>query len=148
MAEEKKQTPAEAGKTEETQPSLLDQILEETRIRPSDEGYDAARRGVQAFLAELLTPEREGVKIQVGVVNEMIAEIDRKLSAQVDAILHHPEFQQLESAWTGLKFVVDRTNFRENCKIELLNVSQKDLLQDFEDSPEVTKSGLYKHAYT
>ncbi len=148
MAEEKKQTPAETAKTEATQPSLLDEILEETRIRPSDEGYDTARRGVQAFLAELLTPEREGVKIQVGVVNEMIAEIDRKLSAQVDAILHNPDFQNLESAWTGLKFVVDRTNFRENCRIELLNVSRDDLLQDFEDSPEVAKSGLYKHVYT
>ena len=149
MAEQQEKTPAGEVKTEaEQQPSLLDQILEETRIRPSDEGYETARRGVQAFLRELLTPEREGVKVQVGVVNEMIAEIDRKLSAQVDAILHHADFQKLESAWTSLKFLVDRTNFRENIKIELLSVSKDALLQDFEDSPEVPKSGLYKHIYT
>jgi type VI secretion system protein ImpC len=149
MAEKKEKIPAGEVKTEaEQQPSLLDQILEETRIRPSDEGYETARRGVQAFLSELLTPEREGVKVQVGVVNEMIAEIDRKLSAQVDAIMHHADFQKLESAWTSLKFLVDRTNFRENIKIELLSVSKDALLQDFEDSPEVPKSGLYKHIYT
>ena len=149
MAEQKEKIPAGVVKTEaEQQPSLLDQILEETRIRPSDEGYETARRGVQAFLSELLTPEREGVKVQVGVVNEMIAEIDRKLSAQVDAIMHHADFQKLESAWTSLKFLVDRTNFRENIKIELLSVSKDALLQDFEDSPEVPKSGLYKHIYT
>jgi len=149
MAEQQEKKPAGEVKTDAAQqPSLLDQILEETRIRPSDEGYETARRGVQAFLSELLAPEREGVKVQVGVVNEMIAEIDRKMSAQVDAILHHADFQKLESAWSSLKFLVDRTNFRENTKIELLSVSKDALLQDFEDSPEVFKSGLYKHIYT
>ena len=128
--------------------SLLDQILEETKIKPSDEGYDTARRGVQAFLAELLAPERKGAKVQIGLVNEMITEIDRKLSEQVDAILHHGDFQKLESAWTGLKFLVDKTNFRENIKLELLNVSKDSLLQDFEDSPEITKSGVYRHVYS
>ncbi len=146
MAEERERS-AQALEAEAGQPSLLEQILEETRIKPSDEGYETAKRGVQAFLAELLAPARAGAKVQVGLVNEMIAEIDRKLSAQVDAIIHHDQFQKLESAWTGLKFLVDKTNFRENVKLELLNVSKDSLLQDFEDSPEVTKSGLYKHVY-
>jgi len=148
MVEVKEQATAQELKGEEAQLSLLDQILAETRLKPTDEGYDTARRGVQAFIAELLTPEREGAKVQVGLVNEMIAEIDRKLSTQVDAILHHDDFQKLESAWTGLKFVIDRTNFRENIKLEMLNVSKEALLQDFEDSPEVAKSGLYKHVYS
>src|SRR5690606_26203966 len=73
-----------------------------------------------------------------------VAEIDRKLSAQVDEILHHEQFQKLEAAWRGLKLVVDRTDFRENIKIELLNASKEDLLADFEDSPELVQSGLYK----
>ena len=147
MAEEKERRSAQELGPDAAQPSLLEQILEETRIKPSDEGYETARRGVQAFLAELLAPARAGAKVQVGLVNEMIAEIDRKLGAQVDAILHHGDFQRLESGWTGLKFLVDKTNFRENVKLELLNVSKDALLQDFEDSPEVTKSGLYKHVY-
>jgi type VI secretion system protein ImpC len=67
---------------------------------------------------------------------------------QVDDIMHHADFQKLESAWRGLRFVVDRTNFRENIKLELLSVSKDQLLEDFEDAPEVVKSGLYKHAYT
>ena len=78
----------------------------------------------------------------------MIAEIDQKLSRSSTQILHNEEFQKLESAWRGLKFVVDRTDFRQNIKIEMLNVSKDDLLTDFEDSPEVVKSGLYKHVYT
>ncbi len=55
---------------------------------------------------------------------------------------------KLEYAWRGLKFVIDRTNFRENIKIELLNVSKENLLDDFEDAPEVVKSGLYKQIST
>jgi type VI secretion system protein ImpC len=43
---------------------------------------------------------------------------------------------------------VDKTDFRENIRLELLNVSKEDLLEDFEDAPEVTKSGLYKTVYT
>ncbi|MBW1903298.1 MAG: type VI secretion system contractile sheath large subunit, partial [Deltaproteobacteria bacterium] len=73
---------------------------------------------------------------------------DKKLSLQLDAILHHPEVQKLESAWRSLKFLVDRTDFRENIKLEIVNVSKDDLLEDFEDSPEVVKSGLYKTLYT
>src|SRR5712691_10369660 len=78
----------------------------------------------------------------------MIAEIDEKLGAQMDEILHHETFQQTESAWRGLKLLVDRTNFRENVKLELLNVSKQDLLADFEDAPEINKSGLYKLVYS
>ena len=78
----------------------------------------------------------------------MIAEIDKKLSRQVDEVLHHPQVQKLESAWRGLKLTIDRTDFRENVRIDLLNVSKADLLADFEDSPEIVKSGLYKLVYT
>src|SRR5213079_2470996 len=56
--------------------------------------------------------------------------------------------QKLESAWRGLKLMVDRTDFRENTKINIVNVSKDDLLTDFEDSPEIVKSGLYKTVYT
>lgn len=146
MAEEKEKK-AEGANVEE-QASLLEEILYETKLKPSEEGYSIARRGVEAFITELLSPDRKEARVHQAVVNEMIAEIDRKLSGQVDAILHHPQFQKLESAWRGLKFVVDRTNFRENNKIELLNVSKEDLLSDFEDAPDVTKSGLYKLVYT
>src|SRR5690606_39263881 len=40
------------------------------------------------------------------------------------------------------------TDFRENIKLEILNVSKEDLQMDFEDAPEITKSGLYKLVYT
>ena len=128
--------------------SLLDQILSETRLAPNDEGYDVARKGVAAFISEMMKPTRGDEKVNAGAVDQMIAAIDQKLSAQVDQIMHHEDFQKMESAWRGLKFVIDKTDFRQNIKIEMLNASKEDLLEDFEDSPEVVQSGLYKHVYT
>lgn len=148
MADSEQSTQPATEVAEETEGSLLDQIMQETRLKPSDEGYGIAKRGVEAFIAELLAPQRGKEKVDKGLVDQMIAELDKKLSVQIDQILHHEDFQKLESAWTGLKFVIDRTNFRENIKVELLSVSKDDLLEDFEDSPEIVKSGLYKHAYT
>jgi type VI secretion system protein ImpC len=144
MSEMKKQ-----GQTAEAaEGSLLDQIMQETRLKPSEEGYEIAKKGVEAFISELLQPQRKTEKVEQKLVDEMIAEIDRKLSKQIDEILHNEDFQKLESSWRGLKSLVDRTDFRENTKIELLSVAKEELLQDFEDAPEVAKSGLYKHVYT
>jgi len=147
MVEEQEQaTPTAAEAVEEV--SLLDDIVQATKLQPTDESYGLAKKGVEALIAQLLEPGREVPKISKAMVDDMIAEIDNKLSLQLDAIMHHGGFQKLESAWRGLKFLVDRTDFRENIKLEVVNVNKEDLLEDFEDSPEVVKSGLYKTVYT
>jgi type VI secretion system protein ImpC len=131
-----------------TEGSLLDEILSETKLNPTDEGYDVTRTGIKALMKELLSPKHQNEKVDKAFADALIAEIDEKISKQVDVILHHAEFQKLESAWRGLKFLVDHTDFRENIKVEVLNVSKADLMTDFEDAPEITKSGLYRIAYT
>jgi type VI secretion system protein ImpC len=146
MAEEEKKAASAEQTTEEL--SILDEIVHATKLQPTDEAYSVTKRGVEALIAQLLEPGREVPKISKAVVDDMIAEIDKKLSLQLDAILHHPEVQKLESAWRSLKFLVDRTDFRENVKLEVVNISKDDLLDDFEDAPEVPKSGLYKTVYT
>jgi type VI secretion system protein ImpC len=149
MAEEqeKQQEKQAAGATEGTF-SLLDEIVQATRMKPSDDGYKATMMGVQAFIDELLKPGHEQARISAGLVDEMITSLDQKLSLQMDAILHSENFQKLESSWRSLKYLVDKTDFRENTKIEILNVDKQALFDDFEDAPEVVSSGLYKLAYT
>ncbi len=139
---------SETGQDVQQDISLIDEIVQATRIKPEDEGYNVTKQGVQAFIDELLKPGRETAKISPGLVDEMIADIDKKLSRQMDTILHNEEFQRLESSWRSLKYLIDHTDFRENIKVELLNVSKQDLIDDFEDSPEIVKSGLYKIVYT
>ncbi|MDR1241864.1 MAG: type VI secretion system contractile sheath large subunit [Deltaproteobacteria bacterium] len=128
-------------------PDLLDEIVAASKLKPDDEGYSVTRAGLQAFLKEIVVVKPEA-KISSKLVDDMIGEIDAKLSLMVNAIMHNEEFQKLESSWRSLKYLVDKTDFRENNKIELINVSKADLLADFEDAPEVVKSGLYKQLYT
>ncbi|RWU19110.1 type VI secretion system contractile sheath large subunit [Pseudomonas alkylphenolica] len=127
---------------------LLDQIMAETMLVPTQEGYQVAKQGVAAFVGEILKSHEPDQLINKHRVDQMIAEVDRILSKQMDAILHQPEFQQLESAWRSLSLLVDRTDFRENIKLEVLHVSKEDLLDDFENAADITCSGLYKHVYT
>ncbi|HQK89004.1 MAG TPA: type VI secretion system contractile sheath large subunit, partial [Acidobacteriota bacterium] len=148
MAEQDKKQQPQAAEAVQGEASLLDEILQATRLKPSDEGYSATRQGVQALIDELLKPERAEARVTQGLVDEMITNLDKKLSAQMDAILHHADFQKLESSWRSLKYLVDKTDFRENIKIEMLNVPKQALLDDFEDAPEIPKSGLYKMVYT
>ena len=83
MTEEAKDAGAQTLEGE----SLLDEILAETKMSPGDEGYEVAKAGVQAFIAELVQPKREGEKVDKALVDAMIAEIDYKLSRQIDEII-------------------------------------------------------------
>ena len=124
MADEEKQQSAQPAEATASEGSLVDEILAATRLQPQDEAYSVTKAGVQAFIDEMLKPGREGQKVQSSIADEMIASIDQKLSAQVSAILHNPDFQKMESSWRSLKFLVDRTDFRENIKISVLNCQQ------------------------
>lgn len=151
MSEEQKQEVVQTAAAESATAgagSLLDQLVETARIRPDDEAYSITKQGLQAFISQLLEPQRGVERVTQATVDDMIAELDKKLCAQVDTILHNEQFQKLESAWRSLKFLVDQTNFRENVCIDVVNARKEDLLQDFEDAPEIVKAGLYKTVYT
>lgn len=128
--------------------SLLDEIMAHTRISSDSEGYDVAKQGVAAFISNILMTDNQEEPINKLLIDRMIAEIDRKLSIQVDEILHHEKFRQLESSWRSLKLLVDRTDFRENIKINILHATKEELLDDFEFAPEIVQSGFYKHVYS
>lgn len=150
MSDEQKQ-PAGSGQPAagaESSNSLLDQLIASARIKPGDDAYAITRQGIQAFISQLLEPQHAVERVTQATVDSMIADLDKKLCAQVDAILHHDDYQKIESAWRSLKFLVDRTNFRENVKIQVLSVSKTKLLDDFQDAADITKSGLYKNLYT
>lgn len=102
-----------------------------------------------AFFVESVVQSATTVdKIDKVLLDSQIAEIDRKISMQLDEILHHEKFQQMESSWRSLKFLVDRTDFKKNIKLDILDMSKDELAEDFEDAPETIQSGLYKHVYT
>ena len=102
---------------------------------------------VQVFLERLKQSGQTVERLDKSLLDHHIAELDFQISRQLDAVMHHEAFQKVESAWRGLKSLVDGTDFRQNVKIEVLDVSKDDLRQDFEDSPEIIQTGLYHHTY-
>lgn len=126
---------------------LLDNIIAQTNLTQSDDTYNVVKTGVSALIGELIQTNSDE-KINKSIVDRMIAEIDEKISAQMDEILHNRQFQALESRWRGLYLLVEKTEFRENIQVEILNVSKDELLDDFEEHLDITQSGLYKHVYT
>ena len=145
MAKSEQSNSASAVTTEQ-EGSLLDQVMSQTRMSPAEEGYDTAKKGVAEFIRQLV--KSGDSKISRGLVDNMIVELDRRIGAQVDEVLHNESFQSLESSWRGLKLLVDRTDFRENIKIDVLHATKDELLEDFEFAPEITQSGLYQHVYS
>ncbi len=78
----------------------------------------------------------------------LIADLEQRIADQLDAILHHPEFHALEASWRALAFLIERTDFQENCEIAVLNLSKQGLIEDFEDAAEVIQSGIYQRVYS
>ncbi len=128
--------------------SLLDSIVAQTSLTQEDDTYGVVKSGVGALIEELIKSDNVDEKVNKSIIDKMIAEIDEKISAQMDEILHHEQFQALESKWRGLHMLVERTDFRQNIQMEIINVSKEDLMEDFEDSLDITQTGLYKHVYT
>ncbi|NVZ85725.1 type VI secretion system contractile sheath large subunit [Pseudomonas yamanorum] len=111
----------------------------------ADERVTAA---VSVFLELLKQSSHKVERLDKVLLDEHIASLDAQISRQLDAVMHHPDFQRVESTWRGVKSLIDQTDFRQNVRIELLDISKDHLVQDFEDAPEIAQSGLYLHTYT
>jgi type VI secretion system protein ImpC len=128
-------------------PFPLDGILAAAQAPEKGPERDALISGLRTLL-RLAAPIVAAGRLSDTLPDYLTAAIDEKISAQLNEILHHPDFLALEGAWRGLRFLVDRVDFSQNIKVEYINVSKTDLLNDFHDAPEVVKSGLFRHLYT
>lgn len=127
---------------------IIESIMEKSKYAKNDESYSIAKRGVAEFISAIVKDDNMEDKINKFALDEMIAHIDDLVSKQMDEVLHNEEFQKLESAWRGLYFLVERTDFNENIKISLLNATKEEILEDFENNPDITQSAVYKNIYS
>lgn len=97
-------------------------------FKPKSDHAKAAIQGAVQTLAEQALAGTVKISADtVKTIESMIAEIDRRLTQQINAILHHPDFQQLEGSWRGLHYLVNNTETDETLKIRILNISKNDL---------------------
>ncbi|MBC7704675.1 MAG: type VI secretion system contractile sheath large subunit [Rhodoferax sp.] len=107
--------------------SDLASLLQKEFKPKSDEAKSAVELAVQTLAQQALAQTQLIGKDVVKSIEDMIAAIDKKLSDQVNQILHHEDFQKLEGAWRGLHYMVNNTETDEQLKIRVMNISKADL---------------------
>src|SRR5215475_310249 len=82
-------------------------------------------------------------------LEEMIAQLDKKLSAQMNEIMHAPEFQQIEGAWRGLSYLIFQSETDAMLKIRVMNVSKGELYRHLRQFPNAAwdQSPMFKKIY-
>ncbi|TRX76782.1 type VI secretion system contractile sheath large subunit [Pseudomonas mangiferae] len=112
---------------EQLETDAFSALLQKEFKPKTDEAKEAVQIAVRTLaeqaLANSVTISNDSYK----AIEAIIAEIDRKLSEQVNAIIHHADFQQIESAWRGLHYLVNNTEVDEMLKIRVLPISKKEL---------------------
>lgn len=127
----------------------FDALVEE-RFRPaSSERKERIAESVRTLAQQALGDASVISDDVYGTVDAMVQAIDAKLSEQMNAILHHPEFQALESAWRGLHYLVMKTPTDKNLRIEVLNISKEECRKMFREFRDAAwdQSPLFKKIY-
>ncbi len=102
--------------------------LLDTSFKPKSESASSAiHTAVQTLAEQALAGTAVVSEDTVKTIEGIIAELDRKLTEQVNHIIHHDDFQQLEGSWRGLHHLVNNTETDETLKIRVLNISKKEL---------------------
>jgi type VI secretion system ImpC/EvpB family protein len=81
------------------------------------------------------------------IPHDLVA-LDELLAAQVDAILHHPQFQQLEAAWRGLRWLTEQVEDPERVRVRVLDASWRELVRDLERALDFDHSSLFRKVYS
>ncbi|MFO0902432.1 MAG: type VI secretion system contractile sheath large subunit [Pirellulales bacterium] len=93
----------------------------------SDEARDSIANAVKTLAEQALATANVVSDDALATINSLIAAIDKKLTEQINLVIHHEDFQKLESAWRGLHYLVNNTETDEMLKIKFFNVSKKEL---------------------
>jgi type VI secretion system protein ImpC len=105
----------------------LQQLLQKEFKPRSDAAKEAVESAVRTLAEEALKGTTVISADVTATIESIIAALDRKLSEQVNLIMHHKNFQELEGTWRGLHYLVNNTETDEMLKIRILNISKADL---------------------
>jgi type VI secretion system protein ImpC len=136
-------------KAETIEMSDFEKLLGQEFKPKSDEANSAVQGAVKTLVAQALENTALVSNDAVKTIELIISELDKKLSEQVNCIIHHPEFAKLEGTWRGLSYLVNNTTTGENMKIKALNITKAEVgktLKRFKGSA-WDQSPLFKRLY-
>lgn len=130
--------------------SLLDRIIEDGRMALQAEQQESAKKMLKRFASQTLggaltpAPKEESL---MQSLQKRIDDIDAKLTAGLNAIMHAREFQALEQSWRGLHDLVQKSETSTRLKLRVLNISKGELATDLKKAVDVDQSNLFKKVY-
>ena len=124
--------------------SLLDKIIIEGRLAQSDDEKTRAKDWLIGLVDQVLDKQMLVSKDTEQMLTSRIAAIDEAISNQLNEVMHAQELQKLEASWRGLHYLVFQTETSPMLKINVLNVSKKELLKDLKKASEFDQSETFK----
>jgi type VI secretion system protein ImpC len=138
------QTAPPVAATETTEgPSFLDQVVAATKQTPRDQAEGLVKTLVEQAMSGTVTFDKNLTRS----IDNAVALIDRKLSDQLNAIMHHPKFSALEGSWRGLHYLVMNSETGTALKLQVLNLPKRELSRDLQRAVEFDQSQLFKKIY-
>ena len=110
-----------------TEVSDFDSLLKKEFKPKTDEAKEGIERAVRTLAEQALAQTKLISGDTVKSIEAIIAQLDKKLTEQINLILHHPDFQKLEGGWRGLHYLVNNTETDEMLKIRFMNISKPEL---------------------
>ncbi|WP_419897439.1 type VI secretion system contractile sheath large subunit [Roseomonas sp. USHLN139] len=135
--------PAAAATETEAGAGLLDQVLGATRQTERDRAQELIKALTEEALKGTVTFHRNLQQ----TFDRAIAEIDRKVSEQLNAVMHNERFLKLEGSWRGLQYLVKNSETGTSLKLRLLQASKRELSRDLQRATEFDQSQLFKKLY-
>ena len=136
-------TEAQAVEAAPAGPSLLEQAISATKATERSRAEELLRALTEQALAGTVTFSKNLTK----TLTDTIASIDAKISDQLSAIMHTPEFLKLEGSWRGLNHLVMQSETGATLKLKVMNVSKADLFKDLDRAVEFDQSQIFKKLY-
>lgn len=139
-----------AGQTEGL--SELDEfsdILRQTIKPRSDVAAKEVDSAVVALVKEAMDDETVIAEDVIDTIDAILAKLDKKLSDQINEIMHDEEFQKLESSWRGLAYTVNNSETDSTLRVKVMNASKSELQSEMRRYPGAKwdKSPLFQKVY-
>lgn len=105
-------------------------------------------RFISGLAALLMNVDTTAGRFDKGMIQEVVARIDRMVNDQVNEIMHQDQFKQMEANWRSLNDLILNTNFKADIMIDILDVTKEELHEDFENNAvDISGSELFKKIY-
>jgi type VI secretion system protein ImpC len=117
--------------------SLLDSILSGGMGAES-----TSQSGLQALVRDIVAPYVTAKPDPQQ--KELMKSVDDAASSLMRTIMHHPQFQKIESAWRSLYLLVRRIETNKNLKVFIVDISEQEIIDDAAQSGHLEQSQLYQ----